>query len=129
MTRNPEDWDMQIIAQWKRTGTLPNPTEVADFLLRLVTSRDVYPGETEIPIERDLLEIIGMSLARNSEWARLANGRKRRTAKTERAKWQGEADAIRAKSATRLSNTRVAEIIASRHGGKIGTIRKKITKK
>ena len=78
MTRKPADWDMQLIAKWREIGTLPSPSVLAKALETVIVYHDTYADGGEIPVERDLLEIIGRRLVGAVDWARIQNEQRAR---------------------------------------------------
>lgn len=127
--RNPDDWDMKLIAEWKETGKLPAPSKLVELLVGIVLAHDEDgAGPSEIPIERELLEIIGRRLEGNVAWAKAHNAQRARRARKDRDVLKAEASAIWAAHPS-YSAARVAAIIAENGGRKAGTIRKAIRKK
>jgi hypothetical protein len=128
MERNPADIDMQLIAQWKATGKVSH----RDLIRVLVTIHDYYeqypPPGSEVPIQLELLEIIGDFIVGPVDWATAPNRERRRSVKQSRLELQAEADGIWA-SKPELRKRDVARLIAKRHGGNADTIRRAITKK
>jgi hypothetical protein len=120
---------MRLISKWKATGKLPKDKELRRVLIAICSYYDQHADRcSEIPIERDLVELLAERIFGPGEWLRPSNHGRRRQAELDHAQWQAMAKNIWA-GKPGLSHSAVGRIIADKLGGKSGTIRKAIKKK
>jgi hypothetical protein len=132
MKRNPADADMQMIAKWKATGEQPSAEGLANLLLDVICLYHENYGEpgSEVPVQMELLELIGERILGKIAWAHAQNRTKVLAAKTHRLELQAKAKKVHEKYPNlKKSHRATAEKIVELQGGNINTIRKALAKK
>jgi hypothetical protein len=131
MTRNPDDIDMRLIADWLKGANKPPFERLAEVLGVILDYHEQYGEGDEAPVHVSLLELLGEYFAGKAAWPKMRARERTKKAGAKHTKWKEQAKDIRTRRPY-LSDSAVARHIVERipvhERPKERTVRKAIRK-